>query len=159
MDRQQQVQLPVEQFIQRMQVEFEQAMRQVAEAVNQAPDGQWINGSEVQVLEVMTEFRRKTFETALQMRIDEAEGTFSPGGRANPQEEAEQGVGPAFDAERGRAGVAAGVARDAPRRRRGGTPGPTPARRWARRAQAGCVRRPCAGCARGPGRGRRRRPR
>ena len=63
MDRQ--VQLSVEQFIERMHGDFEQAMRQVAEAVNQARDGQWINGSEVQVLEVMSEFRRKAFETAM----------------------------------------------------------------------------------------------
>lgn len=115
MDRQ--VHLPVEQFIQRMQIEFEQTMRRVAEAVNQAPDGQWINGSEVQVLEAMTEFRRKTFETALQMRIDEAEGTFSPGGPANPQEKAEQGKRLTLDAERQRTGAASPPALSLPRRR------------------------------------------
>ena len=104
MDRQ--VQFSVEQFIQRMHGEFEQAMRRVADAVNQAPDGHWINGSEVQVLEVMSEFRRKAFETALQMRVDEAEGTFSPGGPAEPQEEAEQGKRLPLGAERQRAGAA-----------------------------------------------------
>jgi hypothetical protein len=36
----------------------------------------------------MTEFRRKTYETALQMRVDEAEGAFSPGGPRNAEEEA-----------------------------------------------------------------------
>jgi hypothetical protein len=113
----QQVQLPVEQFIGCMQIEFEQAMRQVADAVNAAPDGHWINGSEVAVLEVMSEFRRKAFETALQMRIDQAEGTFSPGGRANAQEEAEQGSRPAFDAERSRTGVSSTPALPQSRRR------------------------------------------
>lgn len=86
MDRQ--VQFSTEQFIELMRSEFEQTMRRVADAVNQAPDGQWINGSEVQVLEAMTEFRRKTYETALQMRVDEAEGAFSPGGPRNAEEEA-----------------------------------------------------------------------
>ena len=86
MDRQS-VQLPVEQFLERMRGEFEQAMREVADAVNRAPDGQWINGSEVQVLETMTEFRRKAYQTALQMRVDQAEGSFSPGGSNDAQEE------------------------------------------------------------------------
>jgi hypothetical protein len=86
MDRQ--VQLSTEQLIEQMRGEFEQTMRRVADAVNQAPDGQWINGSEVQVLEAMTEFRRKTYETALQMRVDEAEGAFSPGGPRNAEEKA-----------------------------------------------------------------------
>jgi hypothetical protein len=93
-----------------MQGEFERTMRQVADAVNQAPDGRWISGSEVEVLELMTEFRRKAFETALQMRIDEAEGAFSPGGPADAEEETEQGAGRALDAERERAGIAAAAA-------------------------------------------------
>ena len=88
MDRQ--IQIPVEQYIQQMQGEFAEAMRRVAEAVNKAPDGQWINGSEVQVLEVMSEFRRKAFEKALQMRVDEAEGAFSPGGPAVIQAQTKQ---------------------------------------------------------------------
>jgi hypothetical protein len=86
MDRQ--VQISPEQFIERMRSEFEQTMRRVAGAVNQAPDGAWINGSEVQVLEATTEFRRKTYETALQMRVDQAEGAFSPGGPHNAEENA-----------------------------------------------------------------------
>jgi len=80
MDRQ--VCLSVEQFIQQMRGPFEQAMRQVADAVTQAPDGLWINGSEVQVRDVMAEFRRKAYQTALQMRVDAAEGAFSTGGPA-----------------------------------------------------------------------------
>lgn len=88
MDRQI-VQFPAQQFIEQMRGEFEQAMRQVADAVNRAVDGQWINGSEVQVLETMTEFRRKAYETALQMRVDEAEGAFSPGGPGDVEEKAE----------------------------------------------------------------------
>jgi len=83
--------LSVDQYVERMRGEFEQAMREVANAVNQAPDGRWINGSEVQVLEVMTEFKRKAFETALQMRVDAAEGDFSPGGSNHRQAKAGQG--------------------------------------------------------------------
>ena len=89
MDRQ--FYLSVDQYVERMHGEFEQAMRQVANAVNQAPNGRWINGSEVQVLAVMTEFKRKAFEMALQMRVDAAEGDFSPGGSNDRQAEAGQG--------------------------------------------------------------------
>ena len=111
-----QVQLSVEQLIQRMRAEFEKTMRQVGDAVNQAPDGQWINGSEMQVLEAMTEFQRKTFETALQMRIDMLEGTFSPGGPADSRPEAEQGSGRALDAEHQRTGAVATAALSQSRR-------------------------------------------
>ena len=51
MDRQTQV--PVEQYLQRMQAEVDRAMRQVIQAVNAAPDGRWINGSELEVRDVM----------------------------------------------------------------------------------------------------------
>lgn len=86
------VEVPVEQFLQQMQADFEEAMRQVAQAVNQAPDGHWINASEIPVREVMAEFRRKAYQTALQMRIDAAEGTFSPGASRDGQADAEQGA-------------------------------------------------------------------
>lgn len=89
MDRQSH--LSVDQYVLRMHREFDQAMRRVADAVNRAPNGSWINGSEVEVLEVMTEFRRKAFETALQMRLDAGEGAFSPGGPGDRQAQAEQG--------------------------------------------------------------------
>jgi hypothetical protein len=112
-----QVQVSGDRFVDQMRGEFERTMRRVAEAVNSAADGQWISGSEVRVLELMTEFRRKTFETALQMRVDEAEGAFSPGGRPDAQEKAEQGAATALDAERQRAGVPAATALPLSRRR------------------------------------------
>ena len=89
MDRQ--FHLPVERFIERMREVFEESMRQVGDAVNRAPDGRWISGSEGAVLDIMTEFRRKTFETALQMRVDAGEGDFSPGGHIDRETKAKQG--------------------------------------------------------------------
>ena len=67
-----------EQFIARMQSEFRRTMEQVAAAVNEAADGNVINGSEIQVRDLMAEFRRKAFEVAVQMRIDSTESSFSP---------------------------------------------------------------------------------
>lgn len=112
-----QFQMSGDRFVERMRGEFERTMREVAEAVNRAADGQWISGSEVQVLELMTEFRRKTFETALQMRVDEAEGAFSPGGPADAQEEAQQGAAAVLDVERQRPREPAAAALPQSRRR------------------------------------------
>ena len=98
MDRQNQ--LSVDGLIEQMRAEFEASMRRVGEAVNRAPDGRWINGSEVEVLDIMTEFRRKAFETALQMRVDASEGEFSPCGSGDQAAQAKQGPLAAIDTER-----------------------------------------------------------
>jgi len=71
-------------FVEAMRQEAEQVLRRVMEAVNRAPDGSWINGSEMEVRDLMGEYRRKVFETALQMRAGAAEGAFSPGGPDGP---------------------------------------------------------------------------
>lgn len=59
---------------------FEETMAQVMAAVNEAPDGQVIRGSERQVKHLMDEFKRKTFEAATQLAADSAESAFSPSG-------------------------------------------------------------------------------
>jgi hypothetical protein len=67
-----------EAFVSSMRGEMEQTLREVAAAVNAAPDGAWIEGSEHQVREVMGRLRQRVFERATQMRIDAAEAAFSP---------------------------------------------------------------------------------
>ena len=79
------VQVSPELFVSEMRQETEEMLRQVMEAVNKAPDGAWINGSEEKVRDVLGEYRRRVYEKALQMRTDAAEGAFSPGGRRNRQ--------------------------------------------------------------------------
>ncbi len=66
------------QFAESMKQEFEVFANEVMEAVNDAPDGQWIAGSEEQVRELCAEMRRKVFERALQKRVDAAEAAFPP---------------------------------------------------------------------------------
>lgn len=83
---------------------FERLMRDVAAAVNVAPEGRVINGSEEQVRDLLGEFRREVYQTALQMRVDAAEAAFSPGGQADPASQAEQGQQRARCADRQRAG-------------------------------------------------------
>ena len=65
-------------FADSMKLEAEQLLKDVMEAVNQAPDGSWIEGSEEQVRDRFAKFRTEVFERALQARIDAAEAAFSP---------------------------------------------------------------------------------
>jgi hypothetical protein len=61
-----------------MKGEMEQYLREVMEAVNEAPDGEWIAGSEERVRDLSAEMRRRVFERAMQRRVDAAEAAFSP---------------------------------------------------------------------------------
>ena len=65
-------------FAESMKREAEEFLKDVMDAVNQAPDGKWIEGSEEQVRERFAKFRTQVYERALQARIDAAEAAFSP---------------------------------------------------------------------------------
>jgi hypothetical protein len=93
-----------EQFIARMQAEVRRTLEQVAVAVNGAADGNVISGSEMRVRDVMVELQRKVFETAVQMRIDSTESSFSPSEGCIGQEQTEQGAKPSQHTEHQRAG-------------------------------------------------------
>src|SRR5580700_10881967 len=91
-----------EQFIARMQEEVRRTLEQVAAAVNGAADGNVISGSEMRVRDVMVALQRKAFETAVQMRIDSTESSFSPSQGRSGQEQAEEGAKPTQHAKRQR---------------------------------------------------------
>jgi hypothetical protein len=61
-----------------MKQEVEQYLKEVMEAVNEAPDGEWIAGSEERVRDLSAEMRRRVFEKAVQKRVDAAEAAFPP---------------------------------------------------------------------------------
>lgn len=84
----------------RMQGEFVRIMKEVADAVNAAPSGNVISGSEMQVRDVMAEFRRRVFEAAVQMRIDSTESSFSPSAGRGGQAQGQQGAVRAKHAKR-----------------------------------------------------------
>jgi hypothetical protein len=67
-----------QQFAESMKGEFEEFARDVMEAVNDAPDGQWIAGSEEQVRDLCAVMRQRVFERAVQRRVDAAEAAFPP---------------------------------------------------------------------------------
>jgi len=45
-------QVPPEQFVESMREEVEEYLKQIMDAVNHAPDGAWISGSEEQVRDI-----------------------------------------------------------------------------------------------------------
>jgi hypothetical protein len=70
-----------DELVRRMREDFEKTMREVADAVNAAPDGHLIDGSEERCRDVLVEFQRRSFEAAAQMRVEatEASAAFPPG--------------------------------------------------------------------------------
>jgi hypothetical protein len=70
--------VPAQQFAELMKQEFEEFAKQVMDAVNDAPDGQWIAGSEEQVRDLCAAMRQRVFERAVQKRVDAAEAAFPP---------------------------------------------------------------------------------
>jgi hypothetical protein len=79
-----------QQYLAEMQAEVRRILEQIADAVNDAPDGRVINASEMQVRELMAQLRQTAYQKALQMRIDATEGAFSPSAGRRGQEQAEQ---------------------------------------------------------------------
>ncbi len=85
------LQVDREAFVKAMRVEADEIFAQVMDAVNAAADGKVIDGSEVEVRDLMARLRERVFERALQMRIDSSESAFSPSAGCDRQEQAEQG--------------------------------------------------------------------
>jgi hypothetical protein len=90
------------QFIAQMLEEARRAFGEVADAVNNAADGNVINGSEMQVRDVMVDLQRRAFEKAVQMRIDSTESSFSPSQGRGGAAQTEQGAGRPQHVERQR---------------------------------------------------------
>jgi hypothetical protein len=61
-----------------MQQKMEVMLGQVADAINDAPEGYVISGSEEKVRDLFAKLRQQAFELGLQMRVDAAEAAFSP---------------------------------------------------------------------------------
>jgi hypothetical protein len=71
-------QMSRQEFIDRMRQKVEQALGRVADAINEAPPGQIIAGSEEPVRALFADLRRDAYEMAVQMRVDAAEAAFPP---------------------------------------------------------------------------------
>ena len=66
------------QYVALMRKKMEAILGQVADAINDAPEGFVIAASEEKVRDLFAEARQEAFELGLQMRIDAAESAFSP---------------------------------------------------------------------------------
>ncbi len=84
-------QVSPEAYLQQMCERMELALRRVAQAVNDAPDGAWIIDSEWQVFHEFNDLRRDAFERALQMKADAAASAFSPDRPGDGQGKGQQG--------------------------------------------------------------------
>ena len=73
-------------YVAGMREQLEAMLGRVADAINDAQDGEIIAGSERPVFDLFAEFRRKAFEAGLQMRTDAAEAAFSPSGGSRVEE-------------------------------------------------------------------------
>jgi hypothetical protein len=71
-------QVAPDKLVESMQQEMQQYLQSVMKAVNNAPDGDWIGGSEEQVRDLSADFRRQVFEKAVQLKVDAAEAAFPP---------------------------------------------------------------------------------
>ena len=74
-------------YIAQLREQMESLLGQVADAINNAPDGQIIAGSECQVRDLFATLRQQAFEIGLQMRTDAAEAAFSPSAGSRVGEE------------------------------------------------------------------------
>jgi hypothetical protein len=70
--------------------EFQQSLDQAMDAVERAPDGSWISGSEWEIRELFQKLTAQAYERILQAKLDAAEksGAFSP---SEPRGDAGQG--------------------------------------------------------------------
>jgi hypothetical protein len=83
----QQPKMARQQFVEAMREKFEAMLGKVADAINEAPPGKVISGSEEQVRDLFADLRQQAFELGLQMRLDAAEAAFPPSaGRDDAQE-------------------------------------------------------------------------
>jgi hypothetical protein len=80
-----------EAYVEQMREATETMLHGVIGAVNRARDGAWINESEMQVRDLLADYRRKAYETAIEMRTDASEAAFSPGRQKDGTTAAQEG--------------------------------------------------------------------
>ncbi len=64
--------------------DVESLLQEVEQAMNSAPDGAIISGSEEAVREAMARFRQRLYEKAVQLKADAGASAFSPSDWKSP---------------------------------------------------------------------------
>ena len=81
-----------EAYREQMRAEVEQALQEVADAVDNAPQGRIIRDSEEKARDALDRLRRVAYEKAIQMKVNAAEAAFPPSTqRGDGEEETAQG--------------------------------------------------------------------
>jgi 4-alpha-glucanotransferase len=70
-----------------MRTEFERVLQEVADAVDNAPQGRVIRDSEEQARDALDRFRKVAYEKAIQMKVNAAEAAFPPSAQRDHGEE------------------------------------------------------------------------
>jgi hypothetical protein len=65
-------------YEEQMRAEFERTLREVADAVDNAPQGRIIRDSEEKARDALDRFRKMAYEKAVQMKVNAAEAAFPP---------------------------------------------------------------------------------
>jgi hypothetical protein len=65
-------------YEEQMRAEIERTLRDVADAVDDAPRGRIIRDSEEKARDALDRFRRMAYEKAVQMKLNAAQAAFSP---------------------------------------------------------------------------------
>jgi len=77
-----------DEYIQQMRQKVEEILGQVADAINEAPPGCVISGSEEKVRDLFGDLRKQAYEQGVQMRLNAAEAAFPPSeGREHGQDQ------------------------------------------------------------------------
>jgi hypothetical protein len=74
-------------YQEQMRGEFEKVMREVADAVDDAPQGRVIRDSEEKARDALDRFRKTAYEKAIQMKVDAAEAAFPPSAQRSDEQE------------------------------------------------------------------------
>ena len=65
-------------YREQMRLEVDRVLKEVADAVDEAPAGRVIHDSEERARDALDRFRQVAFEKAIQLRMDAAEAAFPP---------------------------------------------------------------------------------
>jgi hypothetical protein len=74
-------------YEEQMRAEFERALREVADAVDGAPQGRVIRDSEEKSRDALDRFRQVAYEKAIQMKVNAAEAAFPPSAQCDDRKE------------------------------------------------------------------------
>jgi hypothetical protein len=76
-----------EAYERQMRAEVERVLQEVADAVDNAPQGRVIRDSEEQARDALDRFRKMAYEKAIQMKVNAAEAAFPPSEQRDDREE------------------------------------------------------------------------